>query len=140
LFWVAQNEFRYFPIHDVGWMFPSDVTHVERTAFLLVIVEKELPARRTGSRSSSGRRWERFAHQSAAVCHEILHDDWRPEKVVVYSSILWRFTHFLQEVRQKHPCAGYLGRLLAKEGLLAVARAFVLIYVPYWLCGLSVPA
>jgi len=33
-----------------------------------------------------------------------------------------------------------LGRLLAKEGSLAVARAFVLIYVPYWLCDLSVPA
>jgi hypothetical protein len=36
-------------------------------------------------------------------------------------------------------CAGYWGRLLAKEGSLAVAHAFVLIYVPYWLYGLSVP-
>jgi len=36
-------------------------------------------------------------------------------------------------------CAGYLGRLLAKEGSLSVAHTFVLIYVPYWLYGLSVP-
>jgi len=36
-------------------------------------------------------------------------------------------------------CAGFLGRLLAKEGSLAVANAFVLIYLLYWLYGLSVP-
>src|SRR6266568_3793637 len=47
----------------------------------------------------------------------------------------------LQALKERQiTCAGYLGRLLAKEGSLAVARAFVLIYVPYWLCGLSVPA
>jgi hypothetical protein len=36
-------------------------------------------------------------------------------------------------------CAGFLGRLLAKEGSLAVANSFSLIYLFYWLYGLSVP-
>ncbi len=41
MLWVAQRKFRYLPIHDVIWIFPSGVTHVERPTFLLIIVEKD---------------------------------------------------------------------------------------------------
>jgi len=38
---MAQHQLQYLPIHDVIGMFPSGVTQVERTAFLLVVIEED---------------------------------------------------------------------------------------------------